>query len=394
MKTMNNKNSAKIVCLLLILLGLASPAKAYPPDNAAVLYYKAFLLMQDPNDQVRQMMYNLRKGKIKPNDQIKACLDANKDVIRFVEAAAEIPDCDWGHDISKGLDVLMPELAKLRMTAFMLTANAQILAEEGEHRGALQKCLTMHKMARHVGDSILISYLVSIALNDMADQRIQDLLSNMPQDLETLLWLNKQVAAVSSDFPSIKAAMAREKEISMNEIRKEKIENVLEMLAEDIALDKAKVAVVEKVRKGDPKFFDDNRSYYAKVMDEAIAALDLPYAQSHKKLEELTARIEKDAEKNEAAVMAVLLTPASARVRTLGARGQTMFNATKTAIEIYIVKARTGSLPGKLPAGMPKDLFSGEDFQYEKTKDGFLLRCRGKDIDKDETYKYEFAVAE
>jgi len=44
------------------------------------------------------------------------------------------------------------------------------------------------------------------------------------------------------------------------------------------------------------------------------------------------------------------------------------------------------------PEGLPKDLFSGKDFRYEKTADGFTLRCRGKDLDKNETYQYEFKV--
>ena len=30
---------------------------------------------------------------------------------------------------------------------------------------------------------------------------------------------------------------------------------------------------------------------------------------------------------------------------------------------------------------MPKDRYSREDFEYEVTEDGFILRCRGKDID-------------
>jgi len=45
-----------------------------------------------------------------------------------------------------------------------------------------------------------------------------------------------------------------------------------------------------------------------------------------------------------------------------------------------------------LPAGLPGDLFSGKDFKYKKTTEGFTLRCQGKDLSKDEIYKYEFKV--
>jgi hypothetical protein len=46
-----------------------------------------------------------------------------------------------------------------------------------------------------------------------------------------------------------------------------------------------------------------------------------------------------------------------------------------------------------LPAGLPKDAFSGKDFKYEKTKDGFVLRCRGRDLGKDKLYQYEFKLS-
>jgi len=46
----------------------------------------------------------------------------------------------------------------------------------------------------------------------------------------------------------------------------------------------------------------------------------------------------------------------------------------------------------EIPADSPKDLFSGKDFEYEKTKDGFVFRCRGKDLFKDEIHEYEFKV--
>ena len=49
-------------------------------------------------------------------------------------------------------------------------------------------------------------------------------------------------------------------------------------------------------------------------------------------------------------------------------------------------------LTDALPAGLPGDLFSGKDFEYEKTAEGFILRCQGKDLSKDEIYQYEFKV--
>jgi hypothetical protein len=393
MKTAQHRLLIKTTCILLICLTSASLADTYPPDNAAVLYYKAFLMFREPSAEVKDMMRDLREGKIKPNDQIRAHLDENKYVMEFVETAANIPTCDWGHDLSRGLHVLMPELLKMRLTAFMLCAKAQILAQEGQYKAALTQCLIIHKMARHVSDSLLISYLVGTSLNKLANERIEDVLSSMPQDLETLTWLKSEIVAISVNAPSIQKAMAIEKEISMQEIRKERIRGLLESMGDDFVKDEINADAIKKVRARDPRFIKDNRAYYANLMDDVIVAVGLPYQQSHKRLNELNDRAQKDAKENSAAIMAALLSPAVSRVRTVGTKGETFFNAIRAAIEIYIVKAKTGRLPETLPADLPKDMFSAKDFEYKKNKDGFVLRCQAKDLDKDEVYQYEFGVS-
>jgi hypothetical protein len=389
MKTVNHK-SLILTCISVILLISVSQAIAYPPDNAAVLYYKAFMILQEPSEDVKEMMTDLREGKIKPNDEIKQCLQDNRHVIEFTETAAGVWDCDWGHDISKGFDVLLPELSKLRMTAFLLTADAQILAEKGDYKAALGKCLTLHKMARHVGDRMLISYLVGNSLNTLANKRIGEVLSRMPDDVETLMWLKNQIYDISSRSNTLKAAMSSEREIALQHIRRENIGTILDELGETEGISKD---FIDKIRNGDEEFFRTSREYYSNFITSAQVALDLPYPQSHKKLEQLSKKAEKQAADNPAAILSAALWPAATRICTLDVKAGTHFNALKSAIDIYIAKTKTGRLPNALPADLPRDLFSGKDFEYEKTKDGFVLRCQGKDLDKDEIFQYEFKVS-
>ncbi|MHC4298103.1 MAG: hypothetical protein ACYS7Y_12450, partial [Planctomycetota bacterium] len=109
-------------------------------------------------------------------------------------------------------------------------------------------------------------------------------------------------------------------------------------------------------------------------------------------LKELDEEQTKEYSENPDATLTASLAPPWARIFSLSIRLKTHSNAIKTAIEIYMIKAKTGRLPNALPADLLGDLFSGRPFQYDKTADGFILRCRGKDLDKDETYKYEFKV--
>ena len=389
MKSTKQKNLT-LTCIAAILLTSVSPAFGYPPDNAAVLYYKAFLILEEPSEDVEKMMTDLRDGKIKPNDEIRQYLQDNKHAIEFVETAAGVPNCDWGYDISKGLEVLLPELSKTRRMAFLLTDNAQVLAGQGDYKAALGKCLTIHKMSRHVGDRMLISYLVGIALNSLANKHIGKILSQMPDDVETLTWLKTQLYDITSRANTLKRALSSEREIALQQIRKEKIGNILDELGD--VPDGMSKEVIEKVRNGDEEFFAASREYYSNFISSMQVAIDLPYPQSLRQLEQLREKAERQAKDNPASILSASLWPAVTKICTLEVRAGTNVNALKAAIDIYIAKAKTGRLPETLPAGLPKDLYSGKDFEYEKTKGGFVLRCQGKGLDKDEFLKYEFKV--
>ncbi len=120
--------------------------------------------------------------------------------------------------------------------------------------------------------------------------------------------------------------------------------------------------------------------------------MDMPYPQAYAKITKLCERPAQDAKKIPHATLTAVLTPALTKVYGLDIRRHTHANAMLTAVDIYIINAKTGQLPEAIPAGSPKDLFSDKDFEYEKTADGFILRCRGKDLWKDKTYEYEFKV--
>ena len=59
---------------------------------------------------------------------------------------------------------------------------------------------------------------------------------------------------------------------------------------------------------------------------------------------------------------------------------KTVINCVEAAIEIYLIVAKTGQLPKMLPDGLSKDPYSGEDFKYKITKEGFVLHSQGKDF--------------
>ncbi len=74
----------------------------YSPDNAALLYYQAFLMIERIDDTMLKTLADLSAGRIKLNEEIKEHIKRCRDVIDLIVVAAKMPNCDWGLDYSKG----------------------------------------------------------------------------------------------------------------------------------------------------------------------------------------------------------------------------------------------------------------------------------------------------
>ncbi len=402
----------RITCLFLVVTLSSSTVLGFPPDNAAVLYLRAFIVYEEPDSDLSKMLDDLRDGKIKPNDQIRQFFKKNRPVIALVTTASQIPECDWGRDHSKGFDLMMPELATVRKLAFMLVADSKVYLNDGDYKTSLERCLTIHRMSRHISDDLIISNLVGIAMSSLANKHIKIILSEMPADIESLQWLKNQMLEISAKTPSLITAIESEAEISLREMQKENVNKLLGYVnTEDIkVIRKADADItqsdggaeekkkkiyeenVEKLGNGDEEYFSQSRKYYMDFIASVKATFALPYEDAYRELEKLNEKVTKEAETNPAAFLTSHMSPMIAKLCTNEMVFKTNFNAFIAAIEIFIIKAKTGQLPDSLPAGLPKDLFSGKDFEYKKNADGFILRCQGKDLDKNKIHEYEFKV--
>jgi len=373
MRTNTNRKLTRVVLALVIVSLVAPRAQALPPDpdNAALLYYQGFLSLADLDDETRDLMGAVAKGKVDPNDKV---------------AAADVPACDWGFRFSQGFDALMPQLAQIRFLAYVLTAEARVRAADGDYRGALERCLMTDTLARHVGDDTLICYLVSIAVRGMGYRCMTDIVGQASGDAALLRWLKNELATTSEREVTPVRPLTIEREIVLNILRMENVEQYARLVASD---DEAKQQQI--VAQASEELCTKARQIYDKCTTEAITVLgsSTPYDQAHPRLDGLMNGFDPN---DPASAVAGALAPAINRIYTLKTRSEADANALKAGIDICLRKAESGTLPTRLPAGLPKDPFSGEDFEYERTDEGFVLRCRGKDLDKDIAYKYAFKL--
>ncbi len=373
------------IATITLVLGITTQAQQ--PDNAALLYYQAFLLYENPEGELGHMLDDYRKGNIESNEKIVEHIKQNRAVIDLVVKATEIDTCNWGYDRMAGFNLQIPNLSPLRRIAFLLSAEARWLAEQGDYATALDRCIAMRKMAIHTGDRILICYLVGTALDALANQTIQNVLNMMPADVEELNDLKTRLNQTQERFPTLAHALSQEAEMCVVSMRKDTVQEIIAMTEGDHPM-------IPRLLEGDEDFFKRNRDYYNTAMKKLIATTtsDLPYDQMCLKLDELANQPSQEAKENPDAILTAISLPAIRRVYQLEVRQKTRVNALNVAIDLYLAKAKTGQLPDTLPVGAPVDLYSGQPFAYEKTAKGFTLRCRAKELPDKEVSEYEFTV--
>jgi len=279
------------------------------------------------------------------------------------------------------------EKISMRFMAFVLVADARVRAADGDYRGAMERCLKTETFAYHIGNDTLISYLVSISVRTMAYECIQEVTAQAAGDVELLQWLKSELAKSPINTLSPVRPLKFEIEIFTDLVQMKNIEKLVGVLS-DSNEDKA----AQIVSKANEEILQKARQEYTERMNSAIKVWNtsMPYEQAHSQLKKMENDFDMD---DPASAAAKAFMPTIARILTLKTRAEAHANAIKAGIEILLSRARAGRLADTLPARLPKDAFSGKDFEYEKTKDGFILRCPGKDLDKDEIYQYEFKLS-
>jgi hypothetical protein len=390
-------NNTFVWTMFICIALTAVPSHALPPDpdNAALLYYQGFLSLPQLSQEEREHLSAVARGKVTPDDKVREDIFKSGGAIHFAEAAVKVPDCQWGIQFSEGFDALMPQLAQIRFMTFVLVADARVRAADGDYQGALERCLMTETFAYHIGNDTFISYLMTISVRGMAYKCMQDVIGQAAGDAELLQWLQKELATspISTFSPvplriiSPVQPLLFERETVTDLMRMENVEKLSRIMSES-KKDKA----AEIVRQVNAEILKKSRQIYTERMNSVISIWNspMPYEQAYSRLEELSNKFDSN---DPAAEVAQAFMPAINKIFLQKTWIDTQYNAIKAGIEILLDRAKEGKLPDALPPDLPKDAFSGEDFEYKKTKEGFILHCRDKDLSKNELYQYEFKLS-
>lgn len=289
----------------------------------------------------------------------------------------------------------MTVLGQLRQLALLLEVDARTLAADGGYRAALDRCLCIRRLAQHISDEATLGYLVSLPLHGRAFLCIQHVLSSMSPDTDILTWLQAQLSTVQGAPPPPGRAMEITLDDSLKFLRvhPEHLATWRENVSELIEDESARQEILSLT---DEELLDKARESYSSFLASVnrVIGSDMPYQQKYLELQELEEELEGRPVGDPVGILRFFVLSNVVEQHDIYVRWIANFNAIRAAIEIYLVKAETGQLPEKLPAHLPEDPFSGQDFEYEATSQGFVLRCREKEIGANKVWEYEFLIAQ
>lgn len=162
------------LCALLAVCVIAQLAAAQDmalpkTRNAALRYWMAFALMQDPpaDKGTQELLENVAEGRAPWNEpRLGALIDQNAGAIHTMLRATQLPECNWGLEYDLGPETPLAHLAKGRVMARLNVLYGMRLAAKHDGAGAVDAWLAGLRFAQHLaqGGSLIGALTAKAAL--------------------------------------------------------------------------------------------------------------------------------------------------------------------------------------------------------------------------------------
>jgi hypothetical protein len=141
--------------------------------------------------------------------------------------------------------------------------DAITLASDGHYRAALQRCMTLRRIARHISHDSKIHF-TSIAFDGIALRTIRRILGEMPPDADVLAWFQGQLAMFQDATTFLERTLQRDLKAKMDMVQSYSIASLRGMLL--------KTAADEQVRQNIRDLTDEQ------IRDQAIETVQGPFS--------------------------------------------------------------------------------------------------------------------
>jgi hypothetical protein len=166
--TMIARNKFYSLIIVLCLAAQGAGAQQFKPAetrNAALRYWSAFALMQDPpaDKDTGDLLMKAANGKAEWDEaKLGPIIDQNNDAILTMQRATRLPECDWGLEYGLGSAMPIPPYAKARVLANLNVLYGLRLAAHHDMKGAVDSWLAGIRFSEHLPQGMsLIGLLIA-----------------------------------------------------------------------------------------------------------------------------------------------------------------------------------------------------------------------------------------
>ncbi len=399
---MNNKNVITSNIIIIYLLSFFVTGNSFGQEksnNAAILYYQAFLLCPD-RDSFSDEFIKFGYGSIDTTPELlQFNIVTNKNLIQLFSRGTDIQQCEWliqNQDIG---NEIIPQIKK-RIQALipLIGADTRCCAINGDYIAAFDKCDTLLRFTKHIELLDRDYFLITEVINRTAFNCIGKILDIMPPNENNLTYVKNILTEEGNDIPQLfERIMYEQLESLMEKVSDIDIkESIEEQPIKDTNYESYKKELLSMKNKDIVKLIHQELENYLNSIFETISK-DNSYNQTYTKIQDIEKEYKKRLENNPAITRGIKpaiegFTQTISTLYTHNIRYISQFYSLKNAVDIYLIKARIGQLPKELPKGLAKDPYSGHDFEYILTSDGFKLCCKEKDINTKKYFEFEFKV--
>ncbi len=375
------------------------PAIPAGQKNAADIYQRAFdaLRLSKQDDETLFAPSGLRPQEERSADWMalaRRVVSANRDYLALLDQASRIPACAFPVKWDNPLEAAFPHFASMRNAARMLSLRAEVLAADGDLDGALASCAAALRMAEHAKlEPTLIGQLVAYAIQGIAVNGLEQVLSASDPSPAACRQLFDQVAAIDQIAPSVRAIhaeaalfgmpvfdMFRRGQVTLPQLRepgdqsgrgRRLLWRVLQTIARPLVnLDEVS---------------------YLRAMEQTFEAFRRPWPDSGRLAEQATAGLERLPGYRR--IFSDMVMPVFARAASARDSRTASLRAAQIALALAAYHAEHARYPASLAdlgaAGwnLPADPFGAKPFHYRREGNGFLLWSIGPDMDDDNAAK-------
>ena len=357
-----------------------------PPkeNNAAVTYQQSFAAMEKTGRNWAQENFAKDIDKAPRQSAIAAALHGkmreyladNAEALRLLHEAVNRPDSRYPLDFSKGVQMLLPHLSKLRESVRLLRIEALVAAEDGDTGRALsaiQAALVAADSVRR--EPVLVSQLARIACHQSTVDTINRVLNTADFSDAQLTQLGAYLRD-AEDPGAFTRAMAGDRAVGLTSF--DHPEQFLALSPEIQSLGPGVASALGTIINITGMAAGDRRRYLA-IMDEVVTASQRPLPEAMALMDAMGSRIQ--TERSWIPSFTDSLVPGLIHLSEAFARDAAFIASAETAVAVERYRLANGNAvperleqlaPAFLPA-VPVDPFDGQPLRYQSGENGYTL---------------------